>query len=170
MSKKRSSTSDAKPPEQPPVFYLDENLSSPEIGKTLRRFQSDWTIILHHDQFKRGARDPDVIRACAAQGWTMISCDDRIRYVPENKKVAIESKLRAFMGNYQGVEIASALVAARHRMIGFNKKNAPPFFARIFINGTISRLDDKRESGQLSARERTLRKYGANVLNEAEGA
>lgn len=173
MSKKPSSTSDASRPPDLPVFYIDENLSSPELGKALRQFSSDWSIVLHTDKFRRGAQDVDVIRDCARLNWVMVSCDDRIRYVPRNKKAAIESKLRAFMlgeGNYRGLEIIAALIAGRHRMIGFNRRNAPPFFARLFINGKVARLDDKRQIGDLSSRDRTVRKYGGDVFTRDDAS
>ena len=72
-------------------------------------------------------------RECAARGWSLVTCDDRIRYVPENKAAVLEYKLRAFMfckGNYQGVEYAAALIIGRVAMGKIIRTVAPPFIVR----------------------------------------
>jgi hypothetical protein len=167
MSKRRSATS--RPPDPPPVIYLDENLSSPRIGEALRQYP-DWHVQLHYDNFQPGMSDVDVIAACAERGWILVSCDDRIRIVPENRAAVIRSAVKAFMfckGNYHGGDYSSALGIARHRMIKLINRTAGPFFARIHVNGDVRLFEDK-PAGEMTALERTARKYGEHVLHKIE--
>jgi len=119
-SEKQSDTSTPPPRDPPTGFLLDENLSSADIADFLRRLKSvDWHIELHTDHFPRGASDVEVIKECGARGWVLVSCDDRIRYVPQNKAAVLDHSVRAFMfgkGNYQGIEYAAALVVGRMHM------------------------------------------------------
>src|SRR5437879_6538551 len=101
-----------------PTLLLDENLSSADIAAFLRPIKS-WQIELHTDYLARGLPDPDVIRECGARRWVLVSCDDRIRRVPENKAAMIRHQVPAFMfakGNYQGVEYAAAMIVGRRGM------------------------------------------------------
>ena len=114
MSEKPSDTST---PRDRPTLLLDENLSSADIAQFLRQIRAtEWQIELHTDHFARGMPDVDVIRECGTRDWILISCDDRIRYVPQNKAAVLKHGVRAFMfgkGNYQGIEYAAALVVGR---------------------------------------------------------
>lgn len=165
MSAKPSDTS-TSPRDLPPVLLLDENLSSEDIAQFLRLIPHVWQIELHSDYFPRGMSDVDVIRECAGRGWVLISCDDRIRYVPQNKAAAIKHCLRVFMfgkGNYQGVEYAAALVVGRGHLIRIVRNTAGPFFARIQIHGDVNMLEPKESKTELTSREKTALKYGADV-------
>jgi hypothetical protein len=168
MSEKPSDTSTPLPREPPPALLLDENLSSPDIGELLRRFPHEWQIELLTDHLPRGSSDPDVIRECAAHGWTLISCDDRIRYVPQNKAAVLKYQVRVFMfgkGNFQGVEYAAALIVGRGQVINTIRKTAPPFFARVQKSGEIVMLEPQPSAGATS-REKTANKYGSDVFKQ----
>ena len=168
MSAKPSDSSTPLLRDLVPPLLLDENLSSPEIGAWLRRFPNEWQIELHTDHLTRGLPDVDVIRECGERGWTLVSCDDRIRYVPANKAALLKHRVRAFMfgkGNYQGIEYAAALVVGRAQVLNAIRKNHGPFMARIQRNGDVQMLEPKdNAAGEVSSREKTKRKYGAHVL------
>lgn len=120
MSKKQS---DTQPLRRMPALLLDENMSSPDIAIPLRHFR-DWRIVMHQDcrpPLYASASDVEVIEFCASKGWALISSDDRIRYVPESKVAAERVGLQSFMmvrkDDTTGIELHSALVAARHQIL-----------------------------------------------------
>ena len=167
MSEKPSDTS--TPPDAP-TLLLDENLSDEDIAIFLRRLHKHWRIEVHADHFKKGETDVEVIRGCAEHDWVLISVDDRIRYVPENKAAALRYKLRAFMfnkGNYQGVEYAAALIVGRSEIARTLQKFSGPFFARIRISGDVNMLEPQEPVGGLTSREKTERKYGKKIEGES---
>lgn len=167
MSEKPSNTLTLPLHESPPALLLDENLSSSDIATFLRRIRTEWQIELCIDYLPRGAPDPDVINECGRREWVLISCDDRIRYVPENKAAAIRNRLKAFMfnkGNYQGVEYAAALIVGRSQLLNMVKNTVGPFFARIQRGGDVLLLEPKAASPATSSREKTARKYGNQVF------
>lgn len=165
MSEKPSDTSTLR---DVPVLLLDENLSSADIAHFLRRFPKEWTIELHTDHFARGMSDVDVIRECGTRGWILVSCDDRLRFVPQNKAAVIQHRVRTFMfgkGNYQGVEYAAALIVGRTQITNaIRKAGGGHFFARIQIRGEVVLLEPKEsETKNLTAHEKTERKYGRKI-------
>ena len=84
-----------------------------------------------------------------------------------NKSAVMRHRVRAFMfakGNYQGVEYAAALIVGRAQVINLVRKTAGPFFARVLKSGEVDLLEPRQEAKELTSRERTARKYGANVL------
>lgn len=162
MSEPPSSTSPTPQRDSASVFLLDENLSSSDIAIFLRRLR-DWTIELHTDHFQRGMNDVDLIRECGARGWALITCDDRIRYVPESKAAVLEHRVRAFMfgkGNYQGVEYAAALIIGRPTMSKIIRTVPAPFIARVARDGDIGVIHPQQSTKNLTARDKTERKYG----------
>src|SRR5262249_49499612 len=148
----------------------DENLSSDDIAQFIRRFPHEWKVEIHTDHFPRGMGDVDVIRECGTRDWVLISCDDRIRYVPQNKAAVIEKSVRVFMigkGNYQGVEYAAALIVGRSQIINALRKTAGPFLARIQKNGDVNILEPQETTRRdESSRDRTARKYGRDVFKK----
>ena len=134
MSEQPSDTSTQPPPrDERPTLLLDENLSSADIAAFLRPIKA-WQIELHTDYLARSLPDPDVIRECGARGWVLVSCDDRIRRVPENKAAIIRHRVPAFMfgkGNYQGVEYAAALIVGR-RQTSITSRKTMAISLRVF--------------------------------------
>lgn len=163
MSRKRSDTR----PEHVPCLMLDENMSSLSIAEALRQF-TDWKIELHLDYLPRGASDVTVIELCAQKQWTLISIDDRIRFVPENRQAAERVALQAFMmvrrDDTIGVELSSALVAARRRILTCLKQNhSCGFFSHVYLGGDIKVMNTfgiKHAVDVESSQARTIRKYG----------
>ena len=169
MSKKRSNTSGLL--DAPPVILLDENLSSPDIADELRRWESDWTVKLHREHFPN-PRTPDteILAFCGQRGWILVSVDDRMRRVPENKKAAEVNRARVFCfpRHTSGAEYRAALTAGRHKLLRLARKMPPPNFARISTEGTVGFFErDKLPSGA-SAMERTKAKYPDAVVKGGE--
>jgi hypothetical protein len=173
MSEKPSDISPTLlPRDDLPTLLLDENLSSFDIADWLRRFKTEWHVERHLDHLPRGADDVYVIEQCAIRGWILVSCDDRIRYVPKNKAAALKHKLKSFMfakGNYQGIEYAAAMVVSRGQIINMIRKTAGPFFTRIQRSGEVVLLEpqqpkEKNVQRSRTSRERTALKYGKDAI------
>lgn len=168
MSEKPSDTLTLPLRDPLPTLLLDENLSSSDIAEFLRRIRKEWQIELHTDYLARGASDVEVITECGRREWILISCDDRIRYVPENKAAVIRNRVQVFMfnkGNYQGVEYAAALIVGRTQLLNMIRLTAGPFFARITRSGDVVALEPKPSKADTS-RDKTARKYGTSVFDK----
>lgn len=170
MSETLSNISTPLPPDELPALLLDENLCSPDIAELLRRFPKEWRIEIHTDHLPRGCSDVQVIEHCGSFGLTLVSCDDRIRYVPQNKASVLRHRVRAFMfnkGNYQGVEYAAAMIVGRGQILNTIRKTAGPFFARIRRTGEVELLEPKPRSStegkELTSKEKTARRYGQRI-------
>lgn len=168
MSEKPSDIS-TLPPDDVPGLLLDENLSSPDIAQLLRKFPKEWRIEIHTDCLARGLPDVQVIEQCAERGLVLVSCDDRIRYVPQNKAAVLRNRIGVFMfnkGNYQGVEYAAAMIVGRGQILNVIRRTAPPFFARVRRSGEIELLEPKPSASgkELTSKERTARKYGERMV------
>lgn len=171
MSKKLSDTS--TPPEGLPVVFLDENIEK-DTAVALAEYR-EWQIVAHREHFPHdpggqdtSIEDPTVLRLCGKNRWILVSCDDKMRYSPENQKAASEHLTKVFLfptGHYKGGEYEAALIAGRHRLLAFAKKNVGPFFARITLTGDVYPLRHERPS---TSRERTLAKYGSKIFKQEE--
>lgn len=162
MSEKQSGISTRPQRESIPTLLLDENLSSQTIAEFLRRIKREWVIELCTDHLPRGTPDPDVIKLCAERNWVLISCDDNIRYVPENKSAVIKNRVRAFFfgkGNYQGVEYGAALIVARHQIVKAIQGADGYLLARVTAGGDVSILEPQVAKATTS-RGKTEQKYG----------
>ena len=162
MSEKQSGISTLPLRDSALTLLLDENLSSQTIAEFLRRIKREWSIELCTDHLKPGTPDPDVIKLCADRGWVLISCDDNIRYIPENKSAVIKNRVRAFFfgkGNYQGVEYAAALIVGRHQMLKAVQNTDGYLLARITASGDVNVLEPQVAKATTS-RGKTEQKYG----------
>jgi hypothetical protein len=172
MSKKRSNNS-TTPPEATPVIYLDESIQR-AIADELRGY-SVWRVEVHRDHFPHRADGQDesipdtaVLQKCGENGWILITADDKMRLVPEHRRIAAEYSVKAFLfanGNYKGGEYRSALIVGRHKLLKFAQKHRGPFWARICMTGDCYHLDEQRKQ-KLGGRDKTAAKYGA-VFNGA---
>lgn len=140
-------------------------MSSLAIATALREVQG-WQIEMHTAHMDRGISDVEVIEFCAQRGWALVSVDDRIRYVPENKMAAERCGLQVFMlmckKDTVGVQMSSALVAAQGKILQFIKTNRCGFFAHVYLAGRakiMTRFD--AQAFELSpSQQRSWRKYG----------
>jgi hypothetical protein len=162
MSEKLSDTLALPLRDSVPTLLLDENLSSKSIAEFLKRLHRVWMIELCTDHLPRGTGDPDVIKLCADKGWVLVSCDDRIRYVPENKAAVIKHKVKAFMfnkGHLQGVEYAAALIVGRGQILKQIESSAGYLLSRVTPSGEVS-IIEPQPAKVTTSRGRTEAKYG----------
>jgi hypothetical protein len=170
MSKKPSNTSGLLDPL--PVILLDENLSSSDIADELRRWDSDWQIELHQKHFPNPSTpDTEILEYCGKRNWILVSVDDRMRRVPDNRKAAETHRARVFCFPRcfpSGAEYRAALTAGRHRILRLARKMPPPNFARITREGTVGYFERDQLPSDATSRERTKAKYPKAALAAAE--
>lgn len=129
----------------------------------------DWTIELHGAHLDRGASDAEVVTYCGTRGWALVTCDD-MRYTPETKRAIAEHNVRVIKVVVKkktlGVEIASSLIIARDKIIGFLKNNRTAIVAHIQKDGSINVRErfDQHTKGLTASQQRTERKHGAGRL------
>src|SRR4029450_9420635 len=113
-SRKRSAASSSrrKPPE-PLVFFIDRSLGRKKVPEAVRAAGIE--IRVHDELFPQGTEDVVWLREAAANGWGVITRDDRIRYNQLEKHAVLAARLRFFSitsSSLTGDEAATVLLAA----------------------------------------------------------
>lgn len=128
----------------------------------------EWRIELHPDYLNRGVPDMDVVALCGQRRWALVTCDD-MRYTPETKyamvawnvcvfKVVIHKKTHL-------LEMTSALIAGRKRILDLLDKQPHPFCAHVQLNGTVTVMSSTFNDVKMTDSQRqTFKKYG-KVMN-----
>jgi len=73
----------------------------------------------------------------------VLTKDDRIRYRVTEREALESAKVRAFVlssSQLQGAEMAQAFIKALPKMKRLIANHAPPFIARVFRTGKVSKL------------------------------
>jgi hypothetical protein len=96
--------STSTPPPKPPRFFLDRNLGRYAVPQGLR--EAGWEVITLAERYgvPEDENIPDVqwMREAAENDEAVLMCDDAIRKKnPEERRVLIEVRLRAFVINSQ---------------------------------------------------------------------
>jgi hypothetical protein len=160
MSSKPAGTA----PKRTCTLLLDENISSDSIAAPLRDL-GGWNIELHGDHFEAGTSDAEVALTCGDHGWAIVTCDD-MRYTPETKQVLARHGGRVLKVSTRGgsthyIEIVSALVGARYRIISLLAKDRSSWCAHVNRAGSVTIMARYDDYGELSeSQTRTARKYG----------
>jgi hypothetical protein len=92
------------------------------------------------EEFHTGAKDPEWLPAAAANGWILLSKDDKWRYRSEEKEILIRARARAFIFMSKSArreEIAEAIVSAMPRIANVIRDHEPPFVARVLLSGFV---------------------------------
>src|SRR5690349_23202310 len=118
-SRKRSAASSSrrKPPE-PLVFFIDRSLGRKKVPEALRAAGVESRV--HYELFSHGTQDVDWLREAGANGWVVITRDDRIRDNQLEKQAVIAARLRFFSitsSSLTGDEAAS-LIRSEERRVG----------------------------------------------------
>jgi len=148
------------------TFLLDEGVCGPDVVAPLRTVEG-WTIEVHHDHLARGVPDTEVIEKCAENQWALITGDDEIRFTRAAQELIALHAVPVFMvvlkKKSNAVQIHSAIVAAKDRILNAIRKTKVGFCASVQLGGTlnVTRYFDPLEiKGVTAAQLKTIRRYG----------
>jgi hypothetical protein len=130
------------------ILYLDENLDNcqPILDALIAngvQYQR------HRDHFPRGARDEDWLPFVAERGWIVLTKDKRNRYNEIERDAVRRHRVREFYfgsGNFNGVEMAQALLAAVSRMKELSRTCNAPLVGSITRSGHVTIVYDEHGS------------------------
>lgn len=85
--------------------------------------------------------DTAVFAEVAKRGWVLLTRDKRIRRRPNERSAIVNSRIVVFLApggkSLTGLQVAEAIVKARHRMAQWLERYDPPFVARISVDGRL---------------------------------
>ncbi len=130
------------------ILYLDENLDNcqPIIealianGVQYRR---------HRDSFARATPDEDWLPFVAERGWIVLTKDKRNRYNDIERDAVRRHRVREFYfgsGNFNGVEMAQALLAAVSQIRELIRTYNAPLVGSITRSGHVVIVYDQQGS------------------------
>jgi PIN like domain len=111
------------------------------LGAALR--EAGIAFVAHHERFAPAASDEEWLAGVAAQGWWVITRDQRIRYKINEQRAAIKARLHLFVftqGGLSAAETALILVRAYPAMCRRAANQAPPAFWSLQRSGEVSAL------------------------------
>lgn len=139
--KKQSDASSASP--QPPenlTFFLDRQLGRYKVASALRA--AGLTVEIHDAHFSQSAPDTEWLAAAGANGWIVITRDDRIRYRVAEKQALRRAQVRAFVlaarGDLRAEELAEIFLAALPKIRRTIIEQPPPFIAKISRDAQVT--------------------------------
>lgn len=96
----------------------------------------------HSKHFKHNTPDPVWLTHCGAKRWVVLMKDQAIYHNYLERITLQRAGVRAFVlvsGRLRGFEMAEILVKALPAIKEFARKNAAPFLAKIYRDGSIGR-------------------------------
>ena len=129
---------------------MDECLDAESIHKAL--VGTDARVERHRDHFAPGTPDIEWLPVAGANGWVVLTKDDRIRRVDLEIQALWNAGVAAFIfrgASSSGAQMAAALAGAVPGMARLVNKMARPFIGNITKSGEVVLLKDSgRKSGQ----------------------
>jgi hypothetical protein len=136
---RRSPTNPPSPTTPPPkhVFFIDRDLGNVIIPRALEG--AGYVVERFHPRFNANTLDVEWFPFVGAQGWLALSRNRRQRYVPDEREVAMRSRLALFHIIRGGSHTALAPILARlaPKILAFRDRKEPPFIARVYRSGKI---------------------------------
>ncbi|HUN89908.1 MAG TPA: hypothetical protein VMU28_14005 [Terriglobales bacterium] len=130
------------------VLYLDENLNRCKpILAALETHHVRYE--LHEAHFPRGTDDDEWLPFVAQRFWIVLTKDKRNRYNELERKAVQRFAVKEFYfasGNFNGHEMAAALISAISKMKQICSTEEPPFVGSIARGGEITIVYDKHGS------------------------
>jgi hypothetical protein len=95
-------------------------------------------VEFHENHFADDADDETWISEVGRRGWLVLTKDKAISRRPAEREAVVAAKVRVFSlssGNMTGEQMARVFLKNRLKMARFNKKQPPPFIARLSERG-----------------------------------
>ena len=125
------------------VFFIDEDSCGRAAAEALRK--SGESVELLRDHFLPSTPDPEWIREVAKRGWSIITRDSRMRWVPPERRAIESSNAKYFVlrgKQLSGVQMRNALLKARHRIKAIAQSRKGYLFAKIYASGRVRITDE----------------------------
>jgi hypothetical protein len=130
------------------ILYLDENLDN--CQPILEALQANVVQYRRHrDHFARGTPDERWLPFVAERGWIVLTKDKRNRYNEIERDAVRRHRVREFYfgsGNFNGAEMAQALLGAVSQMRELSRKYSAPFVGSITRSGHVTVVYDEHGS------------------------
>ncbi len=117
-------------------FFFDNNLS-PHLAKGMREFGQDAAHLTEH--FAPAEKDEVWLRHLGANGWILVTRDERIRWNPAEIRALRDEGVGAFFlggKNRSRCDLIEQVVRNWRRMKDYATRTTKPFAFRIPPSGT----------------------------------
>ena len=130
------------------VLYLDENLDN--CQPILEALQANGVQYRRHrEHFGRGIADEAWLPYVGERGWIVLTKDKRNRYNEIERDAVRRHRVREFYfgsGNFNGAEMAQALLAALTQMKELSRTYSAPLVGSITRSGHVTIVYDEHGS------------------------
>jgi predicted nuclease of predicted toxin-antitoxin system len=137
----RSAASSSRPLPERLTLFLDESLDATIVVEKLRETGAKVERLTDH--FPKGTEDRIWLQFAGANGWIVLTRDQRIRYRPLELLALQASQVRAFIftgGNVAMKETGEILAGALPRIQRLVEKAPGPFIYHIGRSGKPTRM------------------------------
>lgn len=129
-----------------PVLFLDENLASPRIYRSLE--DAGLTVLTFNSLLSRGASDVEVLMVASEMGVVLVTGDQDFRYHAAVRAAFPNSRARVLVlassKNMRAKEIATLIIRARKKIARFVAEHPPPAMGKIDSLGKIVPISLRR--------------------------
>jgi hypothetical protein len=105
-------------------------------------------IRVHDELFSQGTQDVEWLKEAGANGWVVITRDDRIRYNQLEKQAVIAARLRFFSitsSSLTGEEAAALILSALDRVSRLSRQHSKGgFIAKISRGPDVKIIEEGR--------------------------
>lgn len=120
------------------TFFIDRSLGKNAVASRLRAVGA--SVQIHDDHFAADAPDSTWLTSVGQRGWLVLTKDKRIQHRVIEQAAVTEASVCLFAlsgGNLTGDEMGAVFARAHRRIIDVAQANRPPFIARVYKNGAV---------------------------------
>ncbi|MFM6395324.1 MAG: hypothetical protein ACKPFF_01415 [Planktothrix sp.] len=128
------------------IFFIDRCLGRGIVPRALRAAGA--TVEIHDDHFSQNIRDEDWLIEAGNRHWVVLTKDERIGYRTSQLLSIAQANVKVFVlasTNLSGDAIALTFVNTLPQMTKFALNNPPPFIAKIYHPGRVTRWLNKTQ-------------------------
>ncbi|MCA8832584.1 hypothetical protein LF252_18295 [Hymenobacter sp. BT728] len=124
-----------------PLFFLDRTVATRRVQEALQ--SQGVSFLAHPHEFQPDTPDTEWLPAITARGGFVLTQERRIGFNPLEQQALLASGVGAFIivaKDLTGAALADCLVRALPRMQRFARRQARPFLAKVYVDGSVQRL------------------------------